>query len=273
MHEAYWGLKEPPFSLTPDPRFLYMSRAHEDALMMLHYAITRNKGAAMLAGEIGLGKTTISRKLLDLIDPIKNRVVMIVNPILTPVQMLQEILDQLDVQIHSRNRQVLVQELHNTLLGYYERGQRVVLMIDEAHLIRSAHTLEELRLLLNCQMNDQFLMSLVLLGQKELKPKIAKVPALEQRLAVRHTLQPLDVTETGEMMLFRMRVAGYTGEQHPFTPDAIYEMHKFTKGTPRLVCQVADVALLMGMAQKAKMVDAFLMHSVVSEFTGVERAA
>lgn len=91
MHEAYWGLKEPPFSLTPDPRFLYMSRAHEDALMMLHYAITRNKGAAMLSGDIGLGKTTISRKLLDLLDPVKYRIVMIVNPILTPVQMLQEI--------------------------------------------------------------------------------------------------------------------------------------------------------------------------------------
>src|SRR5690348_4578103 len=113
MHEAYWGLNEPPFSLTPDPRFLYLSRAHEDALMMLHYAISRNKGAAMLSGDIGLGKTTISRKLLELLDPIRTRVVMIVNPILTPVQILQEILNQLEVPIVSRNRQLLIQELHN----------------------------------------------------------------------------------------------------------------------------------------------------------------
>src|SRR5512141_3015408 len=116
MYEAYWGLKEPPFSLTPDPRFLYMSRGHEDALMMLHYAITRNKGAAMLSGDIGLGKTTVSRKLLDLLDPVKHRVVLIVNPILTPVQILQEILEQLDFPTASRNRQVLVAELHKVLV-------------------------------------------------------------------------------------------------------------------------------------------------------------
>src|ERR1051325_4287937 len=119
MYEAYWGLSEAPFSLTPDPRFLYMSRGHEDALMMLHYAITRNKGAAMLSGDIGLGKTTVSRKLLDLLDPVANKVVLIVNPILTPTQFLQEILGQLEVPTTSKNRQVLVTELHNALLKFY----------------------------------------------------------------------------------------------------------------------------------------------------------
>src|SRR5687768_807977 len=207
MYEAYWGLKESPFSLTPDPRFLYMSRGHEDALMMLHYAITRNKGAAMLVGDIGLGKTTVSRKLLELIDPVRQRIVLIVNPILTPTQMLQEILSQLGADSSSRNRQVLVQDLHKTLLAHYERGQQVILMIDEAHLIRSSNTLEELRLLLNCQMNDQFLMTLILLGQNELMPKLAKVPALHQRMAIRHQIKPLDIVETGELVLHRLRVA------------------------------------------------------------------
>ncbi|MCO5296416.1 MAG: AAA family ATPase [Fimbriimonadaceae bacterium] len=272
MYEPYWGLSEPPFSLTPDPRFLYMSRGHEDSLMMLHYAITRNKGAAMLAGAIGLGKTTVSRKLLELIDPVQNRVVLIVNPILTPIQILREILSQLDVESQSRNRQVLVQELHKTLLGCYERGQRVVVIIDEAHLIRSGNTLEELRLLLNCQMNDQFLISLVLLGQPELRGKIQRVPALEQRLAVRHTLHPLDVNETGEMILHRLRVAGYTGELTPFTPDALYEIFKHSKGTPRVISHLADNALLVGMAQKVKQIDGFLMNSVALEYTGVEAA-
>ena len=272
MYEAYWGLSESPFSLTPDPRFLYMSRSHEDALMMLHYAITRNKGAAMLSGDIGLGKTTISRKLLDLLNPVDSRVVLIVNPILTPIQILQEILTQLEIEVASRNRQVLVTELHKALIGYYERGQRVVLLIDEAHLIRSSQTLEELRLLLNCQMNDQFLINLLMLGQTELRQKIAKVPALEQRMAVRAQIRPLDQVETGEMILHRMRVAGYTTEQSPFTPDAIFEVHKHSKGTPRVISQIADNALLMGMAQKAKRVDAFLMHSVICEMTGQEAA-
>jgi general secretion pathway protein A len=272
MYEAHWGLSEPPFSLTPDPRFLYMSRGHEDALMMLHYAITRNKGAAMLAGDIGLGKTTVSRKLLELLDPVHNRVVMIVNPILTPVQILQEILAQLDLETTSRNRQVLVQELHKQLLWFYERGERVVLMIDEAHLIRSTGTLEELRLLLNCQMNDQFLLSLVLLGQNELRPKIAKVPALEQRLAVRQSLKPLDVTETGEMILHRLRVAGYAEEAHPFSPDAIFEIHKHTKGYPRLISQIADNALMIGFVQKVQLIDGYLIHNIVNEYFGREAA-
>lgn len=273
MHESYWGLTEPPFSLTPDPRFLYLSRGHEDALMMLHYAISRSKGAAMLAGDIGLGKTTISRKLLDLLDPIRHKVVLIVNPILTPIQILQEVLSQLEIHTTSRNRQVLIQELHTALLAYYERGQQVVLMIDEAHLIRSANTFEELRLLLNCQMNDQFLITLLLLGQRELKEKLSKVPALEQRLAIRFTLEPLDAQETGELILHRLRVAGYTGENHIFTPDAIYEIHKSTGGTPRLISQMADNALLIGMAKKLPQVDGFLMHEVIHQFSGREEAA
>jgi general secretion pathway protein A len=273
MYEAYWGLNEAPFSLTPDPRFLYLSRGHEDALTMLHYAIMRNKGAAMLCGDIGLGKTTLSRKLLDLLEPIQNRVVLIVNPILSPIQILQETMYQLGQPSTSRNRQVLVQELHNLLLAYYDRGQRVILMIDEAHLIRSTNTLEELRLLLNCQMNDQFLISLVLLGQLELRAKIAKVPALEQRLAVRQTLRVLDARETGEMILHRLRVAGYSAEQSPFTPDAVHEIHKFTNGTPRLTSQLADNALMVAFVKKAKIIDGFLMHGVIADYAGIEEAA
>ncbi len=272
MHESYWGLEEPPFSLTPDPRFLYLSRAHEDALMMLHYAITRNKGAAMLCGDIGLGKTTISRKLLELLDPVQYQVVLIVNPILTPIQILKEILNQLDVQTDSRNRQVLVQELHEKLLENYERGKRVVVIIDEAHLIRSTNTLEELRLLLNCQMNDQFLINLLLLGQLELKPKIEKVPALQQRIAIRYSIQPLDVQETGAMIDFRLKVAGYTGEQSPFTPDAIFEIHKYSGGTPRLISQAADNALLVGAMQKLKRIDGFAMHAILNDIPDLEAA-
>lgn len=273
MYELYWGLQEPPFSLTPDPRFLYMSQGHEDALMMLHYAVLRNKGAAQLVGDIGLGKTTVSRKLIDLLDPLKYRVVMIVNPILTPTQILQEILNQLGHPVASRNRQVLVQELHDVLIEHYDRGQQVVVMIDEAHLVRNTQTLEELRLLLNCQMNDQFLISLILLGQLEMKAKLQKVPAFQQRMAIRSTLTPLDVQETGELVHFRLRTAGFSGEANLFSPDAIYELHKASCGTPRVICQIADNALMVGMARKLKIVDGFLMHDVVNDYFGKEQAA
>lgn len=268
MYEEYWGLNEAPFTLTPDPRFLYTGRAHEDALMMLHYAITRNKGAAMLCGDIGLGKTTISRKLLEMLDPLEYRIVLIVNPILTPTQMLKEILSQLGVESASRNRQVLVQRLHLSLVEHYDRGKKVVLMIDEAHLIRSLNSFEELRLLLNCQMNDQFLISLVLLGQNELIPKVKKVPALEQRLAVRHQIKPLEIYDCGELILHRLRVAGYSEEQSPFDAEAIHQIHKISKGAPRVIIQIADNAMLMAMARKAKRIDGFLIHEVAEDFCG-----
>lgn len=269
MYEQYWGLQEAPFTLTPDPRFLYLSRSHEDALMMLHYAVTRNKGAAMLAGDIGLGKTTVSRKLLETLNPVQHRIVLIVNPILTPIQIYQEILGQLGVKIDSRNRQVLVQRLHVALMEHYDHGQRVVLIIDEAHLIRSTGTFEELRLLLNCQMNDQFLVSLILLGQIELMPKLKKVPALEQRLAVRHALQALDAYDTGELILHRLRVAGYTAERSPFTLEAIHQIHKMSGGAPRVIIQLADNAMLMAMARKEKAIDGYLAHEVGKDYMGV----
>lgn len=223
----------------------------------------------MLAGDIGLGKTTISRKLIETLDPVQYKLILIVNPILTPTQILQEILAQLDIDIQSRNRQVLVQRLHLALLEFYDKGRRIVVLVDEAHLIKSSTTFEELRLLLNCQMNDQFLLSLLLLGQTELKPKLAKVPALEQRLAVRHVLKPLDIHDTGEMILHRMRVAGFTREKNPFTPDAIHKIHQISGGVPRVIIQLADNALLMAMARKEEMVDAFLMHECAEEYTGV----
>ncbi|MER3412688.1 MAG: ATPase [Armatimonadota bacterium] len=273
MYESYWGLTEPPFSLTPDPKFLYLSRAHEDALMMLHYAISRNKGAAMLCGDIGMGKTTISRKLLEYLDPVNHRVVLIVNPILTPIQIMHEILSQLGAPSSSRNRQVLVQAMHEVLIQHYERGKRVVVILDEAHLIKSSATLEELRLLLNCQMNDSFLMSLILLGQLELKPKIEKVPALQQRIAVRYVLKPLSVTETGEMIEHRLRTAGFAGESSPFTPDAVFEIHKYSGGAPRLISQAADNALLVGAMQKLKYIDGFTTHSVIQDLVGAEEVA
>lgn len=269
MYESYWGLNEPAFGLTPDPRFLYMSRAHEDALTMLHYAVLRNKGAAVLSGDIGLGKTTVSRKLIEMLDPSQYRLVLIVNPVLTPMQMLTEIVQQLNLEITAKSRQALVQQLHKALLDFYMAGQRVVLMIDEAHLIKNAAAFEELRLLLNCQMNDQFLITLLLLGQRELREKLEKVPALEQRLSVRCALEPLEVQETGELILHRMRVAGFTGERSPFTPDAVYQLHKTSGGYPRMISTLADNALMVGSAKNDKIIDAYLMHDVCSQHLGV----
>ena len=271
MYEQYWGLSEPPFSGTPDPRFLYLSPKHQDALTMLLYGVVSNKGAVMLTGDVGLGKTTLSRKLLVELDEKKYRVLLIVHPVLTPVGLLREILQQLDVPEEEipRLRQPLVHLLHETLLGFHERGQRVVLVIDEAHLIRDRQTFEELRLLLNFQLNDRYLLNMVLLGQSELREKIERIPALKQRLAVRAHLSPLNLMETAEMIRYRLKAAWIDSAiGNPFTPEAINELFTYTRGYPRVICQVADNALLMGMAKKMKRIDNFMMHSTIMAMEG-----
>jgi general secretion pathway protein A len=271
VYEQYWGLAEPPFSLTPDPKFLYMSPKHEDCLTLLLHAITRNKGAVMLTGEVGHGKTTLSRKLLQELDEAEYKILMIVNPILTPIQLLREILEQLGATDLPRNRQILIKMLHEKLLEHHQKGQKVVLVVDEAHLIRDKQTFEELRLLLNFQLNDRFLISLVLIGQPELEQKVAKIPALKQRLAIRAHLPPLSLLETGEMLRHRLAAAWHPGNgRGVFSPEAVHEIYQYTNGCPRIICQVADNALLVGMVRRAKVIDGYLMHSVIMEFEGRE---
>jgi len=272
MYEKYWGLSEPPFSLTPDPRFLYLSRKHEDCLTLLLHAITRNKGAVMLTGEVGHGKTTLSRRLLQELDEAEYRVVLIVNPIMTPIQLIREILEQLGVGENlPKNRQALLKLLNEKLLELHQQGQKVVLVIDEAHLLRDRQTFEEMRLLLNFQLNDRFLISLVLIGQPELIPKVERIPALKQRLAVRANLKPLDLVETGEMLRHRLAAAWHSQNgRGVFSPEAVQEIYRYTNGCPRIICEVADNALLVGMAQKARVIDGFLMHSVIMDFEGRE---
>jgi len=273
MYEQYWGLSEPPFSGTPDPRFLYLSAKHQDALTMLMYGVTSNKGAVMLTGDVGLGKTTLSRKLLSELNEASYKVVLIVHPVLTPVGLLREILQQLEVPEGEipRLRQPLVRKLHEALLDFHQKGQRVVLVIDEAHLIRDRSTFEELRLLLNFQLNDRYLLTLLLLGQPELRDKIERIPALKQRLAVRAHLPPLNLVETSEMIRYRLQAAWLDlAKGNPFTPEAIDELFTYTKGYPRVICQVADNALLMGMVKKTRRIDNFLMHSVIMAMEGKE---
>ncbi len=268
MYEAYWGLNEPPFSLTPDPRYLYLSRQHQEALSMLQYAIERNKGVAVLSGEIGLGKTTVCRRFLETLDPVFNRIVHIVDPNLTPVQILREILDQVGETTDSSDRQQLSSQLHRVAKEYYTRGSRIVVLVDEAHLIRSEQTFEELRLLLNCQVNDAFPISLILVGQSELREILAKVPALDQRIAIRQVLKPLDVRDVEALLSHRLRTAGYIGEVSPFSPDAIYLIHRYSGGIPRLATQLADSVLLAAFWAKQKVADSFLMHSVICDQSG-----
>jgi len=273
MHEAYWGFTEAPFALTPDPKFYFLGHANEDVLMMLHYAVTRNKGVALLTGPLGTGKTALCHKLVQLLEPTKITAVTLVNPVLTPVQLHLEILAELGIKVRFKDRQAVPQELHQRLLAFYERGERVVLFIDDAHLIETSSTFEELRHLLNLQVDDQFLISVIMVGQSGLAMKVANVPELDQMIAVRERLQPMNLVDAGEMIMHRMRVAGFTGEPGTFSAEAVMAIYKFSKGVPRVICHLADHALMLAKNQKTKIIDGILLHQVIEEFYGVDNAA
>jgi len=269
LYEEYWGVTEPPFSLTPNPKFLYLSEKHANSLTMLEYTVTHNKGAGMITGEAGSGKTTLSRALLSRLDPNRYEIAMIVNPTLTPNQLLAEILDQFGSDSLPRQKRELVNALNKFLLDLYKKGKKGVLVIDEAHLVRSRLTFEEIRMLLNFQLQDEFLLTLLLLGQPELRAKIERIEALKQRLAVRYHLERLNRQETEEMMRFRLKAAWYMGGDI-FLPEAYDEIYEYSKGVPRVTCEIADNAMIFGMLRHVKQIDGVLMRDVIMDFEGKE---
>ena len=272
MHEAYWGFNEPPFALTPDPRFMYLGQNTEDSLMMLHYAITRNKGVAVLTGALGTGKTALCHKLVELLDPSETKAITVVNPVLDPVQFQTELLAELGVKVRFKDRQAVSKELQRRLMACYERGERVILFVDDAHLIEKSETFEEIRHLLNLQVNDQFLITVVLVGQPQMALRLGAVPDLDQMVAVREKLAPLGIVDTGEMIRHRLRIAGFTGESSPFSAEAVQAIHKHSKGVPRVICHLADHALMLAKQYKLRMIDAVIIHEVMDEFYGEEAA-
>ena len=273
MHEAYWGLTEAPFALTPDPRFYYMGHATEDSLMMLHYALTRNKGVGLVTAPLGMGKTALCHKLTSLLEPTITRVINIVNPALTPLQFHFELLAELGVKTRYKDRQAVSKELQSRLLEVAGKGKRVVLIIDDAHMIESAGTFEELRQLLNLQMDNQFLVNVLLVGQPSLVQSICKCESLDQMIAIRERMQPLSLVDTGELVMHRLRNAGYSGDQGIFGTDAIVELHRRSKGVPRVICHIADRALVVGKNQKARFIDGLVMHEAIADFYGAEEEA
>lgn len=269
MYEEYWGVTEPPFSLTPNPKFLYLGEKHANCLTMLEYTVTRNKGAGMITGEAGCGKTTLSRALLSRLDANRFEIGMIVNPNLTPNQLLAEILEQFGADSVPKQKRELVNALNSLLLELYRNGKKGVLVIDEAHLVRSRLTFEEIRLLLNFQLHDEFLLTLLLLGQPELRGKIDHIEALKQRLAVRYHLERLGRQEMEEMMRFRLKAAWYMGGDI-FLPESYDEIYEYSKGIPRVTCEIADNAMIFGMLRKVRQIDGVLMREVIMDFEGKE---
>ena len=245
MYEDFYGLKAPPFNITPDPRYLFLSRRHREALDHLRYGISRRAGFIQVTGEVGAGKSTICRAFLEELASDAGTA-LILNPVMTSVQLIRSILHELELDDRGNDRVRLMQRLNRFLLEQAEADRDVVLLIDEAQDM-SDQLLEEVRLLSNLETDDRKLLQIVLVGQPELRAALER-PALrqlQQRITVRYHLGPLDRDEVEAYILHRLQVAGGNGRP-AFTRPALRSIHRFSGGVPRLINAVCDKALLCG---------------------------
>jgi len=252
MFEEHFGFSSKPFGKTPDPSFLFESTQHAEALARLEYAV-EEKELALLVGEIGSGKTTLSRALIDRIGE-SRPVVLLINPRLTPAQLLRSIASGLGIT-PARYRNDILDQIHTKLFELYEERREPVLIIDEAQLIPSKQTFDEIRLLTNFQLDDQNLLSVLLIGQPELDRRLDRdaYAALRQRIGMRYALGPLSPEETCRYIDHRIRVAG--GARNPFSAEAMTEIHAVSGGIPRLINTLCTTALLDAFGEDADTID------------------
>ncbi len=268
MYLTHFGFAEWPFSNTPDPRFVYLSPRHEEALAHLLYGVRERGGFVQLTGEVGTGKTTTCRYLLSQL-PEGVDVALIVNPILTPEELLATVCDELGAAYPSgpRTRKTFVDALYRHLLAVHGRGRRTVLIIDEAQNL-SAEALEQLRLLTNLETATEKLLQIILIGQPELTALLGKTQLRQvaQRVTARYHLQPFAERDTRAYIARRLQVAGQS--LRLFEPGALRVVHRATRGVPRLVNVICDRALLGAFAEGKRLVSARTVRRAAREVAG-----
>ncbi len=269
MYMSFFGLAEKPFAITPDPRYLYLSERHAEALAHLLYGIDNAGGFVQLTGEVGTGKTTTVRSLLAEL-PAHADVALILNPRVTPEEFLLAICDELHVGLDEAARgsiKAIVDHLNTFLLDAHSRGRRVVLIVDEAQQL-SADVLEQVRLLTNLETATQKLLQIILVGQPELREVLARndLRQLAQRITGRYHLDPLSRQESAAYVRHRLKVAGATSEI--FSSRALAELHRLARGVPRLINVIADRALLGAYTREQHRVTPLLVRRAASEVEG-----
>src|SRR5687767_81135 len=244
MYQSFYGFKEKPFNITPDPKFLYLSPTHQEALQHLKFGVQERKGFIVLVGEVGCGKTTLCRRFLNELDPARYDTALILNPRITETQMLKAILIELGETRLAKNQHDLVAQMNRLLLDRIEKGRDIVLIIDEAQNLKF-EVLEQIRLLSNLETDKQKLLQIVLMGQPELKDVLAKeeLRQLRQRILVHYELHPLTDNDMRHYIQHRRSLAGGNGRPH-FTRWALRALHKGSGGIPRIVNNLCDKAIL-----------------------------
>ena len=263
-YTEHWGFQEMPFQNTPNPKYYFPSPNHEEALQRLLYGIEARKGAVILTGEIGCGKTLLSRTLMDHLAEEKYDTALIADPSFEDAQLFREVLYQLGID-SAGSELDLHHRLNDRLLDNLKRGVDTVLIIDEAQVIRDDQMFEKLRLLLNFQLNDRFLLTLVLLGQPELRTRLQRLDQFYQRVAIRYHLGPFSEAEVASYIRFRLAVAGCKREI--FTRDACSLIFRACGGIPRKVNTLCDLCLLLSSMEKATVIDRQMVGRVAVKVT------
>jgi type II secretory pathway predicted ATPase ExeA len=263
MYKDYFGFREKPFSKTPDPRFLFLSRGHAEALARLEFVVEERE-IAVLTGEIGCGKTTLSRALMDRLGD-SYRFCFIVNPRLNPVDFLRTTARLLDVEAPAATKDGLLEQINAAVYQNSKNGICPVLVIDEGQVVDNAEVFDEIRLLTNFQLDHQNLLAILIMGQPELRTTLSssRFEPLRQRIALHYHLQALSLEETMEYLDFRLEVAG--GVPGLFTPDAVQRIFELTGGVPRKINSMATNALLVAYGSDAALIDSAIIDEIKDE--------
>ncbi len=263
MYLDYWGVEEPPFENVPNKSIFFRSPQHDEAMIRLLYAVEHKKGVAMLTGDVGSGKTTVTRALMSRLTKDRFDFKLISNPALGPLDLIRAILMKFGEDAESDSKTVLLGQLNNRLLQNYEQNISTVLAFDEAHVIVDSGTLDELRMLLNMQSDDQFLITLVLIGQPPLLKTISGLQPLKERIGIKYHLDPLDIQNTMRYILFRLKSAGAT--RGIFTKEAIYAIFEYSQGIPLRINNICDRSLLIGLMNGTKNVGSKIVSEAIED--------
>ncbi|HYM74954.1 MAG TPA: AAA family ATPase [Candidatus Dormibacteraeota bacterium] len=267
MYKRFYNLQRNPFDITPDPSFLFLTRKHNEALAALYYGVKRRKGFVVLTGEVGTGKTVLVRCMLQILNRANISYAYVFNPVLSAMEFLQYVAGDLRLSTAGKNKSELLLELSTYAIARYQKGLTTVLVVDEAHHL-STEVLEEIRLLTNLETRDAKLLQILLVGQPELDEKLDSVDLrqLKQRVALRSHLGSLDLEETSGYVYRRMQIAGSTNPAEVFPVETIAELHRQSRGYPRLINTLCENALIHGYASQTQSISPEVIEEIAADF-------
>jgi general secretion pathway protein A len=267
MYKRFYNLKRNPFEITPDPSFLFATRKHNEALAALYYGVKRRKGFVVVTGEVGTGKTLLVRCLLEVLSRANIAYAYVFNPRLSPMEFLQYIAGDFRLPTAGKSKSDLLLDLSSFVISRHQQDLTTVLVVDEAHHL-SADLLEEIRLLTNLETPQEKLLQILLVGQPELEETLdgVNLRQLKQRIALRSHLGALDLGETMGYIYWRLQLAGHTQPSELFPLDTVFEVHRQSRGLPRLINTLCENALIHGYAKQSGAMSPGIIDEIATDF-------